>query len=300
MTVRRRRPAVTIAGKAVVAAIIAVVWLSASAADKKLVHVVTILKEMPPAADSIGDRCTSDTIISTVITNASDTTINSIVASMLGTTAIEAEIVRNITDTVFVDKAGAARVKPAAYTSADTLSRATATSLPAGSKTPAAATSPVPAHEVKGSFAWGAETGGSIDMSSNDMSSIDISAYFGYKRGGIKFIGIGAAMDIMVSNSARSFPIYLGFKTNFRRRQSLVFMDLRIGFAENYLPNDYQQAGAYSFLGLGINLARGRKFSSYTLIGYTYKGFQDIETSAGEIIKLGDLHMASLRLGITF
>jgi hypothetical protein len=137
-------------------------------------------------------------------------------------------------------------------------------------------------------------------MSSNDMSSIDISAYFGYKRGGIKFIGIGAAIDIMVSNSARSFPIYLGFKTNFRRRQSLVFMDLRIGFAENYLPNDYQQAGAYSFLGLGINLARGRKFSSYTLIGYTYKGFQDIETSAGEIIKLGDLHMASLRLGITF
>ena len=115
MTGRRRRPAVTIAGKAVVAAIIAVVWLSASAANKKLVHVVTILKEMPPAADSIGDRCTSDTIISTVITNASDTTINSILASMLGTTAIEAEIVRNITDTVFVDKAGAARVKPAAY-----------------------------------------------------------------------------------------------------------------------------------------------------------------------------------------
>lgn len=153
---------------------------------------------------------------------------------------------------------------------------------------------------LHGTFAWEAEAGGSIDMSANDMSAIDIAASFGYKRGVIKFLGVGAAMNVMVNNSSRSFPIYLAFKTNFRRRPSLVFMDLRCGVSLNYLPNDYQQNAFYGMLGLGINLAQGKKFSSYLVIGYTFKQFDDIETSSGSLIELDDIHSACVRLGVTF
>ncbi len=154
--------------------------------------------------------------------------------------------------------------------------------------------------KVKGAFAWGAEAGGSIDMSGNDMSSIDITASFGYKRGWIKFLGVGAEMDIMLNNSARSFPVYASLKTNFRNRPSLVFMDLRVGVAANYLPNDFQQTGAYAFGGLGVNLARGKSFTSFLVIGYTFKQFEDIHFENGDLLPMSDLHMASVRLGITF
>ena len=153
---------------------------------------------------------------------------------------------------------------------------------------------------IKGAFAWGADAGGSIDMSSNDMSSIDFTAYFGYKRGWINFIGIGAEIDIMISNSSRSFPVYLSFKTNFRNKPTLLFMDVRGGISTNYLPSDYSQSGAYCFAGLGINLARGRKFSSHIIIGYTYKQYSNFVTRDNEGVKMNDVHLASVRLGVTF
>lgn len=163
-----------------------------------------------------------------------------------------------------------------------------------------ASASTEPETSGKGSFAWGAETGGSIDMSANDMSSFDIGASFGFKKSWIKFLGIGAEMDVMLSNSARSFPIYASLKTNFQKRHSLVFMDLRAGVAVNYLPNDYQQTGAYAFGGVGINLAQGKTFSSFIVIGYTFKQFENITLTDDSLLKMPPLHMASVRLGVTF
>ena len=280
-------------GAAALAAV-AAVSLPAAADGRKVVHVVTIMKEIP-ADSTASQQCQSDTIASTLITNASDSVVSSLVANLLGTTDVEAEIVSNMADTVYVSEPRQT-VAPVQATT-----QPAAAVAPLRQEAPAASPSPRPtADAVKASFAWGAEAGSSIDMSANDMSSIDISASFGYKRGWIKFLGIGAAMDIMVSNSSRSFPIFASFKTNFRKRPSLVFMDLRAGVAVNYLPNDYQQTGAYSYVGLGINLARGRKFSSYVTIGYTFKDFHRIETRAGSFISLDDLHMASVRLGVTF
>ena len=153
---------------------------------------------------------------------------------------------------------------------------------------------------VKTSFAWGAEAGGSIDMSGNDMSSIDISESFGFKRGWINFLGLGAEIDIMTNNSARSFPVFLSFKTNFRNRPTLLFIDLRAGLSANYLPNDYQQTGNYAFIGLGINLARGKSFSSHMVIGYSYKEYRDIVTREDETFRMNDVHSATVKLGITF
>lgn len=153
---------------------------------------------------------------------------------------------------------------------------------------------------VKTSFAWGADAGGSIDMSGNDMSSVDLSASFGFKRGWINFLGLGAEIDIMLNNSARSFPVFLSFKTNFRNRPTLLFLDFRAGLSANYLPNDYQQTGAYTFVGVGFNLARGKSFSSHLVVGYSYKEYRDITTRAEEIFPMKDVHCATVKLGITF
>lgn len=156
------------------------------------------------------------------------------------------------------------------------------------------------ADEVKGKFAWGAEAGGSIDMSANDMSSIDLTASFGFSRGWIKFVGIGTGVDIMLNNSCRSFPTYISFKTDFSNRPSLLFMDIRGGFSINYLPDDKPQTGAYGFGGIGINLARGKKFTSHIVIGYTLKQRKDFLSDEGRTVRTKDLHLATVRLGIIF
>ncbi|MDE5554503.1 MAG: hypothetical protein K2J10_04905 [Muribaculaceae bacterium] len=238
-------------------------------ADKTVVHVVTLVTTV-----------SGDSTVTTRIANIADQVIpDSLTAfqtdsmAMVISSPMLQSIIGNATDTV-----AASIAKKQSATKVPTIDNQT----------------------LPGTFAWEAEAGSSIDMSGNDMSALDIAASFGYKRGLIKFLGVGAAMNVMVNNSARSFPIYLAFKTNFRKRPSLVFMDLRCGMSLNYLPNDYQQNAFYGMLGLGVNLAQGKKFSSYLVLGYTFKQFNDIETSSGSLIKLNDIHSATVKLGVTF
>jgi len=80
---------------------------------------------------------------------------------------------------------------------------------------------------VKTHFAWGADFGASIDLGGDEMTCIDFDVMFGMRRGWIKFLGIGAQADIMVSNSCRSFPLYAEFRTNFRNSPSILFWDLK-------------------------------------------------------------------------
>ncbi|HRN04551.1 MAG TPA: hypothetical protein PLL05_05795, partial [Muribaculaceae bacterium] len=77
-------------------------------------------------------------------------------------------------------------------------------------------------------FAWGADINGSVDLSEHDMSSLGIEAMFGIEYRWIRFLGIGAQADVMVSNSSRSFPLTLNFRTDFSSsRRRLLFMDIR-------------------------------------------------------------------------
>ena len=43
-------------------------------------------------------------------------------------------------------------------------------------------------------FTWGADIGSTIDISGNDMSTIDIDAFFGYKNKFIRTVGLGAGI----------------------------------------------------------------------------------------------------------
>ena len=148
-------------------------------------------------------------------------------------------------------------------------------------------------------FVWGADAGASIDLTGSDMSTIDFNAVFGMSRGWINFLGIGAEADIMVSNSCRSYPLYVNFRTNFRNTPSLLFWDLKLGASLNYLEHNHQQTGIYGATGLGINLARGAKFSSHLIIGYT---FRERRTVVGEemVHHFHSLSSASVKIGVLF
>lgn len=148
-------------------------------------------------------------------------------------------------------------------------------------------------------FAWGAEIGGSIDMTSNDMSTANLDAYFGYRNSWIDVLGIGAEVNMMLSNSVRSFPVYAMLRTGFSKRPTLLFMDLRAGVAFNNISSSSQQTGAYVSPGIGINLAGGATFQSYVTLSYVYNSFEPFNTGEKQY-DFHSLSMACIRLGIRF
>ena len=148
-------------------------------------------------------------------------------------------------------------------------------------------------------FAWGAEIGGGIDLTSHDMSSINLDAYLGYRNSWIDVLGIGAEVDMMVNNSVRSFPVYALFRTGFSRRPTLLFMDLSAGVVFNNVNNSSQQTGAYVSPGIGVNLAGGKTFQSYVTLSYVYNGMKPFDLG-DRYVNIDPLSMACVRLGIRF
>lgn len=151
----------------------------------------------------------------------------------------------------------------------------------------------------KVTFAWGGDAGASIDMSGNDMSSIDLALAFGLKRGWINFLGVGAQADIAVSNSCRSYPLFLLFRTNFTDRPTRLFWELKGGASLNYLEHNHRQTGAYGSTGVGIRLASGKNFSSHLVLAYTFLQRRRI-VGVEMTHDFTDLHLASVRIGVTF
>lgn len=148
-------------------------------------------------------------------------------------------------------------------------------------------------------FAWGAEIGGAADLTSNDMSTVNLDAYFGYRNSWIETIGIGAEVNMMLSNSVRAFPVYAMFRTSFSKRPQLLFMDLRAGVVFNNISTSSQQTSAYVSPGIGVNLAGGSTFQSYITLSYVYNGI-DPFTLGDERCDIKGLSMACIRLGIRF
>lgn len=152
---------------------------------------------------------------------------------------------------------------------------------------------------IRPAFTWGASAGASIDMSGNDMSTVDFEISFGMRRGWINFLGIGAEADIMVSNTCRSFPLFAELRTNFTDRPTLAFWDIKLGASLNYLEHNHQQTGIYGFTGVGFNLARSSKFASFILLGYTSR--QRRKVVGHEMAHdFHDLHYATVKIGVSF
>lgn len=151
---------------------------------------------------------------------------------------------------------------------------------------------------VKTTFAWGADAGAGIDLSANDMSDVNFSLYMGVKRGWLNFLGGGVGADIATSNGCRSYDFFGAIHTNFADRPTLLFWPLRVGVSLNYLEHNHQQTGLYGTTGLGVNLARGKRYVSYMLIGYTFRQRRPI---IGEFThNFKDLHYATVKIGLSF
>ena len=150
-----------------------------------------------------------------------------------------------------------------------------------------------------GHFTWGAEIGGGIDLGSNDMSTVNIDAFFGYRNSWIDILGIGAEIQTMVNDSDRAFPVYAVFRSNFRSSRSLCFLDARIGCVFNNLADNVSQTSFFCSPGIGINLAGGKSFQSYVTLSYLYNGIKPYATRSGRV-DIDGLHMAVIRLGIAF
>ena len=156
----------------------------------------------------------------------------------------------------------------------------------------------IPRKKVPTQFVWGADAGASIDMTGDDMSTVDVSASFGLRHGWINFLGVGAEANFMVSNSCRSYPIFLQFRTSFAYRPKILFWELKGGMSLNYLEHNHRQSGAYASTGLGAYLARGEKFRSYIVLAYTFRERRRIEREL--VHPFHDLHYAGVRIGVSF
>lgn len=148
-------------------------------------------------------------------------------------------------------------------------------------------------------FAWGADLASSIDMTGQNLTSIDMSGCFGYKSSYIRFIGVGASIKMMVSNSSRSYPIYMMFRSSFTEKPSLLFLDMKAGYAFTDLQNASNQQGFYGSVGLGITLAKGKTFSSHIIAAYEILPLNDV-TIGENTYQLRALQSASIKLGVNF
>lgn len=178
-----------------------------------------------------------------------------------------------------------------------------------------------------GHFTWGLDAGSAIDLTANDMTSINITGYFGYKGSWMRFIGVGAGINTMISNSSRVYPLYAMLRTSFSRRPQLCFMDLRAGLSIDHILDYPSTTNFYGSIGLGITLAHGRKFSSHIIISYDflpvksftlYREVEETSPMPGEVFdgdeavttttttlqpfrqSFPNLHYASIRIGCSF
>lgn len=173
-----------------------------------------------------------------------------------------------------------------------------------------------------GHFTWGADLGSSVDLTANDMTSIDIHGCFGYKGHWLKFAGVGAGINTMMSNASRCYPVYALLRTSFSSRPKLCFLDLRLGISINNILNYSSQTDFYGSIGLGVTLAKGKKFSSHLIISYNFLPTRPytilteapVTDSPGEVFEgdpvatttiathhsFPDLHFAAVRIGCSF
>lgn len=150
-----------------------------------------------------------------------------------------------------------------------------------------------------GHFSWGVDAYSAIDLTGEDMTFTGIGAHFGYKGDYIRILGIGAAINTMMSNRSVSYPVYAILQTNFRKAPSLCFLSLKGGLSFNRIYNYSNQTGGYGNVGFGINLAQGKTFRSHIVVGYTFLTRRDFEAE-NEIHKCPTLHFASFGIGILF
>ncbi|WP_280122075.1 MULTISPECIES: hypothetical protein [Muribaculaceae] len=147
-------------------------------------------------------------------------------------------------------------------------------------------------------FTWGVEVGSGIDMGGDNMSTLNLAALIGYRTSWINFAGVGLGIDMMMSNSCRSFPIYGMIRSSFAEKPKLFFAEMRAGVALNQATDVPDRTNLFLQPGAGIYLATGKTFASYITLSYTYNAMTFYGDKKDTLVH--GLNMATLSLGVTF
>lgn len=122
-------------------------------------------------------------------------------------------------------------------------------------------------------FTWGAEFGASIDMSDCNTSTFNIDAVLGYKNSYFRILGAGVGIHKSLGNGDSFIPVYALLRTSFSNKPKLLFMSLKLGYSFNTIGDSPTFGDVNSQLGLGINLAMGKKFQSHIVLAYEFRHF---------------------------
>lgn len=163
---------------------------------------------------------------------------------------------------------------------------------------PEAATAPQ--KEQKHFFSWGVDAGSAIDMTGHDMSAIDLNAYFGYRGPYVRFAGAGTGIDMMVSQSSTTYPLYAIFRTDFSPTPRLCFLEMRAGVAFTKVETAPSQNTPFASIGIGVTLAKGHTFSSHIILSYNYTKLNDYTDPDGAVTPIHDMQAACIRIGVNF
>lgn len=148
-------------------------------------------------------------------------------------------------------------------------------------------------------FTWGAEVGASIDMTANNMSSIDADVVLGFKNSFIKLAGVGAGIRRSIRNGNTFVPVYGVIRTSFTRRPSICFLNLQAGYSFNTFESSDNFGNFVCALGIGFNLMQTRMAKSYIIASCGFQHYCDHHSeSIG--IDTNNIYTARIVIGVNF
>lgn len=138
-------------------------------------------------------------------------------------------------------------------------------------------------HGRMGHFTWGVDVASGVDLTSHDMTMVQLSGCFGYKGGIWRFLGVGATVMNMMNNDSRCYPIYAMARTSFSRQRRFCFVEAKVGPSFNTMYGRYRQTDLFSSLGVGFTLAHSRNFSSHIVLSGVAMPLKKVTPQADEI-----------------
>lgn len=147
-------------------------------------------------------------------------------------------------------------------------------------------------------FVWGSEIGICADLSGMDMSSFNFDLFAGYRNAFIQTLALGAGVHKSLGNRDSFIPIYVLFRSSFRKKPSLCFLNLRIGYSFNTISNSPTVGDTSCAIGCGFNLSRSKKIQSYILVAYAFRHFNQRHTQIINVAK-SNVSLAQVSFGIT-
>lgn len=153
----------------------------------------------------------------------------------------------------------------------------------------------------KSHFTWGAEVGSTIDLTGHDLSTFNVDLLFGFKNSFIKMAGVGIGIHRAIQNGTNMIPVYAVFRTSFRKKPSLLFLEAQAGYSFNTWKThtgDYLRDFT-SALGFGINLSQSRRAKSYIILSASYLY---VNESHQQLLELdtNNLYGVNLSFGVNF